>query len=226
MANNGAYIEIDGEKQYIKRELRFLRHSSPFNTRDDAKAYIESEVAADNINSDYAQPVVVRYIDAGGEQIILGIGKGDNGYHFIDSAAIEHDLKAIIASVGTGDEGYDLVYDDKKLLSVKDQLSEINLLIQNGDETTSFDADHTIAAKIDEILEFIKNAVTSVGLNEDGTMGEFVSDEYVAKRKKRRSQRRSHPRSCAAGQGMAHRADRHDKRERPAHTFLQPRCHC
>ena len=179
MANNGAYIEIDGEKQYIKRELRFLRHSSPFNTRDDAKAYIESEVAADNINSDYAQPVVVRYIDAGGEQIILGIGKGDNGYHFIDSAAIEHDLKAIIASVGTGDEGYDLVYDDKKLLSVKDQLSEINLLIQNGDETTSFDADHTIAAKIDEILEFIKNAVTSVGLNEDGTMGEFVSDEYI-----------------------------------------------
>lgn len=186
MANKGAFINGD-TGQTTSRELRFLHAGASFNTREEAKQYILDKVGDETINSTYAQPVVARYKDNGGEQIILGIGKGDNGFHFIDSAAIEHDIRAIIESIGVGSEGIDVVYSDEKLVSVKDEILKLNEIIQNGDETTAFDTINTVAAKIDEILSTISNdervsnsIIESVGLNADGTLPEFESTEYIA----------------------------------------------
>lgn len=186
MANKGAFINGD-TGQTTSRELILLHGGRSFETREEAKQYIAAKVEDETINSTYAQPVVVRYKDNGQEQIILGIGKGDNGFHYIDSAAIEHDIKAIIESIGTSDEGIDVVYSEGKLVSVKDEIEKLNETIQNGDEETVFDTVNTVAAKVDEILGLISGAqgvsgeiAESVGLNADGTLPEYESTEYIA----------------------------------------------
>lgn len=110
----------------INNKLRFKRISKygkkdVFSSREDAKNCLEDYKFSDGQYSLYGEPIVMRYLDENGElQVLLAIGSSGEtdielaSYHYIDSAKLDEDIKAVSAYVETEvDEIYKLIGSQK-----------------------------------------------------------------------------------------------------------------
>ena len=110
----------------INNKLRFKRISKygkkeAFSSREDAKNCLEDYKFSEGQYSLYGEPIVMRYLDENGDlQVLLAIGSSGEtdtelaSYHYIDSAKLDEDIKAVSAYVETEvDEIYKLVKSQK-----------------------------------------------------------------------------------------------------------------
>lgn len=110
----------------INNKLRFKRISKygkkeVFSSREDAKNCLEDYKFSEGQYSLYGEPVVMRYLDENGNlQVLLAIGSSGEtntelaSYHYIDSAKLDEDIKAVSAYTETEvDKIYKLIKSQK-----------------------------------------------------------------------------------------------------------------
>lgn len=113
MIENNNKLRFKRISKYGKKEV--------FSSREDAKNCLEDYKFSEGQYSLYGEPIVMRYFDENGElQVLLAIGSSGEtdtelaSYHYIDSAKLDEDIKAVSAYVETKvDDIYNLVKSQK-----------------------------------------------------------------------------------------------------------------